>query len=93
MTVGILGMTYKPESDDTRESLSYKLRKILVRHAATVLCTDPYVTDPTFVGPEELVERSDLVVVGTPHAAFASLDLHGKPLVDIWDLYGRGRLV
>jgi len=93
MTVGILGLTYKPESDDTRESLSYKLRKILVRHAATVLCTDPYVTDPTFVGPEELVERSDLVVVGTPHAAFASLDLHGKPLVDIWDLYGRGRLV
>ena len=29
-TVGILGMAFKAESDDTRASLSYKLRKLLV---------------------------------------------------------------
>ena len=29
MTVGILGMAFKGESDDTRSSLSYKLRRVL----------------------------------------------------------------
>ena len=30
MTVGILGMAFKPNSDDPRSSLSYKLRKVLL---------------------------------------------------------------
>ena len=42
MTVGILGMAFKAESDDTRSSLSYKLKRLLRFRAARVLCTDPY---------------------------------------------------
>ena len=34
LTVGMLGMAFKGDSDDTRESLSYKLRKILEYEAA-----------------------------------------------------------
>ena len=45
-TVGILGMAFKAESDDTRASLSYKLRKLLAWEGARVLCTDPYVQRP-----------------------------------------------
>ena len=40
-TVGILGMAFKSESDDTRASLSYKLRKLLAWAGASVLATDP----------------------------------------------------
>ena len=43
--VAILGMAFKAESDDTRASLSYKLRKLLLWAGADVLCTDPYVAD------------------------------------------------
>ena len=46
MTVGILGMAFKPNSDDPRSSLSYKLRKVLLLECKRVLCTDPYVPDP-----------------------------------------------
>ncbi len=37
MTVGILGMAFKAESDDTRSSLSYKLKRLLRFRAARVL--------------------------------------------------------
>ena len=43
--VAILGMGFKAESDDKRDSLSYKLKKLLEVEALEVLCTDPYVPD------------------------------------------------
>jgi UDP-N-acetyl-D-mannosaminuronic acid dehydrogenase len=93
MTVGILGMSFKAESDDVRESLSFKLRKVLLMQGSTVLCSDPHVPDPSFISPEALVERADLIIIGAPHGVFRSLDTFGKPLVDIWNLYGRGRTI
>jgi len=39
------------------------------------------------------VERSNLIVVAAPHRAFASLDLRGKPVADIWNLFEKGRKI
>ena len=64
MCVGVLGMAFKADSDDPRESLSYKLRKILEYEAAEVLCTDVYINDPDFQSLEDVVEQSDLLFVG-----------------------------
>jgi UDP-N-acetyl-D-mannosaminuronic acid dehydrogenase len=90
MTVGILGMAFKAESDDIRSSLSYKLKRILGFRAARVLCTDPYVTtDDTLVPLEQVLAESDLLVVGAPHRLYADLDPQ-VPVVDIWDVFGRG---
>ena len=41
-SVGLLGMTFKPENDDVRDSLSFKVRKLLEFAGARVLCADPY---------------------------------------------------
>jgi UDP-N-acetyl-D-mannosaminuronic acid dehydrogenase len=93
LTVGILGMGFKAESDDPRSSLSYKLKRILRFKAADVLTTDPYVrSDPDLRPLDEVLERSDLLVVGAPHRAYAELS-PAQPVVDIWDLYGNGVLV
>jgi UDP-N-acetyl-D-mannosaminuronic acid dehydrogenase len=90
MTVGILGMAFKAESDETRSSLSYKLRRILRLKAAEVLCTDPYVSaDPGLVRLEEVLERADLLIIGAPHKAYRSL-APVAPVVDVWNLLGRG---
>jgi UDP-N-acetyl-D-mannosaminuronic acid dehydrogenase len=90
MTVGILGMAFKGESDDTRSSLSYKLRRILRFRAANVLCADPYVrTDEKLVSEEELLERSDVVIIGAPHRRYRTLQTD-VPVIDIWNITGNG---
>lgn len=91
MRVGVLGMAFKGDCDDPRESLSYKLKKILEYEAAEVFCTDVYIDDSTFLPLDETIRRSDLLVVGTPHKEYRSLAIpEGKPVVDIWNLYGKG---
>ena len=89
-TVGILGMAFKAESDDTRASLSFKLRKFLAWAGATVLCTDPYVVDDRFVLLEQVVADSDIVILGVPHRAYRGLELGGCDVVDIWGALGEG---
>ncbi len=83
--VGILGMAFKSESDDSRDSLSYKLKNLLSLEARRVLCTDPYVADPSLVPLEEVLTDSDVLFLGTPHRAYRGLSLPaGKVLVDVW---------
>jgi UDP-N-acetyl-D-mannosaminuronic acid dehydrogenase len=90
MTIGILGMAFKGESDDARSSLAYKLKRILRFKATDVLCADPYVkTDPSLVSQDEVMDRADLLVIGAPHRRYAELSTV-KPVVDIWDIRGQG---
>lgn len=92
MTVGILGMAFKGESDDIRSSLSYKLKRILAFKAGEVLTTDPYVpasADDRLLPLEEVLERSDLLVIAAPHKAYRGLATD-KPAADIWNVLGRG---
>lgn len=89
-TVGILGMAFKAEVDDIRDSLSYKLGKILRFHGANVLYADEFVRDPTFVTTERLLASSDVVIVGVPHPAYRSLTIPaGVELVDLWGIVRR----
>jgi len=89
-TVGILGMAFKSESDDTRASLSYKLRKLLSWAGARVVCTDPYVEDDRLTTLECVLEESDVLVLGAPHKAYKNLTIGGKDVVDVWGAMGAG---
>jgi UDP-N-acetyl-D-mannosaminuronic acid dehydrogenase len=85
MTVGLLGMAFKAEVDDTRASLSYKFKKVLNGQARAVLTTDPFVTtDPELKSLDEVIAKSDILILCTPHAAYAKADLKGKPVLDVW---------
>jgi UDP-N-acetyl-D-mannosaminuronic acid dehydrogenase len=90
LTVAILGMAFKAESDDVRSSLSYKLKRILRFKAARVLTHDPYVTvDPDLVPLEQALADSDLLIIATPHAVYRDFETT-KPVIDIWNLRERG---
>jgi UDP-N-acetyl-D-mannosaminuronic acid dehydrogenase len=93
MTVGVLGMAFKAESDDIRSSLSYKLKRILKFKANLVLCADSFVSDDdSLVSEDELIERSDLIVIGAPHYRYSTLTIN-KPVIDIWNIRKQGVLV
>lgn len=90
MRVGILGMSFKAESDDPRSSLSYKLRKIVEYEAREVVCSDEYIRDPRFIPAEDLVDTSDLIILGAPHRRYRDLNVEGRRVIDIWNFYGKG---
>ena len=89
-TVGILGMAFKAESDDPRASLSYKLRKLLAWSGARVLCTDPYVKDDRLVSLQCVLDESDILILGSPHKPYRSLEIGGRDVVDVWGALGEG---
>lgn len=95
LTVGILGMAFKAESDDIRSSLSYKLRRVLKFKAKAVLSTDPYVgedVDDTLLPLDAVLEKADLLVIATPHAEYRGLRTD-KPVADVWNILGNGVIV
>ena len=90
-TVGILGMAFKANSDDERDSLSFKLKRLLEIESKKVYCTDPYVKRDYFVGAEDLVRICDIIIVATPHEEYKRLHIGDhRLLVDVWNLYGKG---
>ena len=92
-TVAVLGMAFKGNNDDPRESLSYKLKKKLEIEAKEVLCHDPYIKDPRFVSLDVIREKADTIILATPHTVYADESWDNKDLVDIWNFYGQGGLV
>jgi UDP-N-acetyl-D-mannosaminuronic acid dehydrogenase len=94
MTIGLLGMAFKPDNDDIRASLSYKMKKILEFSSKEVLTTDPYVTLDEDLRPlYEVIDKSDLLILCVPHKQYKDLDTRGKPVVDVWGFLGQGTLI
>ncbi|MDC9014387.1 nucleotide sugar dehydrogenase [Mycobacterium marinum] len=84
-TVGILGMTFKADCDDTRDSLSFKLRHLLMLEAKEVILHDPFLEGKDYHPLQTVVDRSDVIVVGVPHSAYRGLRVpRGKVVEDVW---------
>src|SRR5918997_3710350 len=71
--VAVLGLAFKGDTDDERDSLSQKLIRLLERELADVAVHDPVVATPT-ASFEEAVSGADVVIVATNHAAYSNAD-------------------
>src|ERR687890_2475589 len=67
--VGVLGLAFKGNTDDERDSLAHKLIRLLERELADVVVHDPHLPSPT-ASFEEAVTEADVVVVATNHGEF-----------------------
>ncbi|HEX4719717.1 MAG TPA: nucleotide sugar dehydrogenase [Thermoleophilaceae bacterium] len=92
--VAVLGLTFKRDSDDVRDSLSHKLIRLLERELAHVSRHDPHV--PAESEPfESALAGADAVVIATNHSVFEGLLPELPPtmlLVDPWNVTGAGRV-
>ena len=96
----ILGAAFKADSDDPRQSLSYKVRKALLRERAKVTLHDPFIAGLDGDLPTVL-KGADVVFVATNHSVYTGLGLEGlRAMVgadclvcDIWDIFGTDQVM
>ncbi|MDI3501046.1 MAG: UDPglucose 6-dehydrogenase [Thermoanaerobacter sp.] len=89
--IGILGLAFKPDTDDIRESRAIPIIKALIKEGAKVTAYDPKAMD-TFAklfpqieyasSAEELIAKSDAVLIVTEWEEFNGLDYSGKIVID-----------
>ena len=92
-TVLVLGLSYKPDIDDDRESPSFEIIELLQERGAIVSYCDPYVPQArrgrkhdlglasVACTPDEFA-KYDVVLLSTPHTQFRDLSLYKRvPLV------------
>jgi UDP-N-acetyl-D-mannosaminuronic acid dehydrogenase len=98
--VAVLGLAFKADTDDERDSLSHKLIRLLERELAQVTVHDPLVDTPT-ASFADAVAGADAVIVATNHGAFRTSDAlaqiaatanPGCLIVDPWDCWDLGQL-
>ena len=88
--VGILGMAFKADIDDTRDSLSFKLLKILRFHGAKVYCSDEYAKNPAFVQKEDVLNSCKVIIIGVPHSAYKGMNIKKKiEVIDLWGIINK----
>jgi UDPglucose 6-dehydrogenase len=101
-TVGVLGLTFKPNTDDMRDAPSLDIIPALQAMGAKIQAYDPegheaekMLPGVDFMpGPYETVEGADAVVLLTEWDQFRALDLkrvrgamRGSALVDLRNIY------
>lgn len=73
--VGLLGISYKANVADLRESPAIQVIKHLKRHGAEVLVFDPHTEkNSTTKSLEELLEKSTALILATDHKEFKEID-------------------
>jgi UDP-N-acetyl-D-mannosaminuronic acid dehydrogenase len=98
--VAVLGLAFKADTDDERDSLAHKLIRLLERELADVAVHDPRVPSPT-VSLDEALDGAAAVVVATNHSEFRdpqTLDAIAERagadslVVDPWNCWGAAQV-
>ncbi|HGJ64060.1 TPA: nucleotide sugar dehydrogenase, partial [bacterium] len=72
--VAVLGLSYKPDIDDCRESPSFKIINILKKYGADLIVYDPFVLDKSNVDSlDKALRNTPAVIIATAHSIFKAL--------------------
>lgn len=86
-TIGVMGITFKAETDDIRDSLSLTLIKKLKQIKLKVIYTDVYYKDKDCLNIKDFIKKSDIIILGAPHNKYKKIKLpNNKHLIDIWGI-------
>ena len=85
-TIGILGLSFKPENDDIRDSLSIKLLNLFKKNKFKILSSDEYYKDESTIKRDILLKKADIIIIATPHKIYKKIRLKSKNkiIIDLW---------
>jgi UDP-N-acetyl-D-mannosaminuronic acid dehydrogenase len=94
--IAVLGLAFKADTDDERDSLSHKLIRLLERELADVAVHDPLVDTPT-ASLEDVLDGAEAVIVATNHSVFCTPEAlaaipEGAVVIDPWNCWGAGQV-
>jgi nucleotide sugar dehydrogenase len=73
-TVGILGVSYKANVDDVRESPSIKIMENIKKYGCKMLVFDPHIPQKSNVkNLEEILKKSEAIILATDHNEFKNI--------------------
>ena len=85
--IGIMGVAFKAETDDIRDSLSIKLIKKLKKKKLKIIYTDEYYRDKNSIELNAFLKKSDIIVLGAPHNKYNTVKFpSNKNYIDIWGI-------
>jgi UDP-N-acetyl-D-mannosaminuronic acid dehydrogenase len=92
--MAILGLTFKKDCDDTRDSLSMKLLKILKNEFIDFETHDPYVDEKDL---KSLLADKDVVIISINHSLYERENISkfvkkGTLIVDLWNTQKRNEV-
>lgn len=89
----LIGLAYKPDIDDLRESSSLKIWKLLEKQGYHVSYHDPYIPQLNGLTSKELtsenVKDHDIIIIATNHSTIDYVELasYNKPILDTRHVY------
>lgn len=84
--IGVLGLAFKAEIDDIRDSLSIKLVNMLKKNKLKYYCSDEYYDFKDNMPKNVLIKKSDIIIIGAPHKKYLKLKIpKNKIVINIWD--------
>ena len=86
--IGILGVAFKSNIDDTRDSLSIELYNFLKKQGLKVNISDDYVKMKEIISAKKLIRKSDIIILGVPHSSYRKIKIPKKKyLIDSWGFF------
>ena len=84
-TIGLLGLTFKADCDDIRDSLAMKLLKFLQKKNIKTIYSDEFYNLQGSVNKNVLVKKADIIIFSCPHTSYKKIKISKKkPIIDIW---------
>ncbi len=86
--IGILGVAFKSDIDDIRDSLSIELYKFLKKKGLRVCISDEFVKMNDIIPKKKLIKNSDIIILGVPHSSYRKIKISRKKfLIDSWGFF------
>ncbi len=88
--IGILGLAFKSDIDDIRDSLSLDLYKLLKRKKLNVKISDDFVDMKEKIDKNRLIRECDIIILGVPHSSYKNIKIpKNKYLIDSWGFFDK----